>query len=182
MVTVRVAATAEVLIVNTAEDVAPAATVTDAGRVRLGSLLKRFTTIPPAGAGPFSVTLFAVAATPPISEVGDRVTDSSATGFTVRMAVLVTPLKLADIVTVLTETTADVVTVKYGETIEPAATVTEEGTVTPGSLLDRFTTMPPAGAGVFSVTLFRVVGVPPITDVGDKAGEATSGFTVRVAV
>ena len=87
-----VAATTEVLMVNTAELVAPAATVTEAGNVTPGSLLNRFTTTPPAGAGAVSVTLFAVAATPPITDAGDTVTDDNATGVTVSVAVLVTPL------------------------------------------------------------------------------------------
>ena len=92
MVTVTGATTDDVVMVNTGETLVPAATVTEAGTVTLGSLLDRFTTVPPAGAGPFSVTLLAVAATPPAREVGDRVSDSSATGFTVKRAVLVTPL------------------------------------------------------------------------------------------
>ena len=83
------AATDVVVIVNTGEAVAPAATVTEAGTVALGSLLERATLIPPAGAGPFSVTLFAVVEAPPTTDVGDSVTESRATGFTVKFAVFV---------------------------------------------------------------------------------------------
>ncbi len=73
--------------------------------------------------------------------------------------------------------------VKYGETVAPAATLTEAGVVTRGSPLDRFTTTPPAGATPLSVTLFNVVEAPPTTDVGDRVSESrATGFTVRLAV
>jgi len=89
---------------------------------------------------------------------------------------------VAEMVTVLAAATADVVTVKYGEAVAPAATATDAGTATPGLLLDRLTIMPPAGAGLFSVTLFNAVETPPTIDAGDKTGVATNGFTVRFAV
>jgi len=92
IVTVALAATVEVVIVNTGEAVAPAATVTEAGTPTPGSLLNRFTTSPPAGAGPVRFTLFAVADTPPTTAVGDNATESNAIGFTVNTAVWVTPL------------------------------------------------------------------------------------------
>ena len=120
--------------------------------------------------------------TPPTTDVGDSPTESSATGLSVRTAVLVTPLYVAEIVTMTVADTDDVVIVNAGDAVAPAATVTEAGTRTPGSLLDRFTTSPPAGAGPFRVTLFAVVETPPTTEVGDKTGVATNGFTVRVAV
>ena len=78
--------------------------------------------------------------------------------------------------------TRDVVIVNTGDTLVPAATVTEAGTVTPGTLLDRVTTVS-AGAGPLMVTLFAVVETLPITDVGDNATESTfRGLTVRGAV
>jgi hypothetical protein len=86
-------------------------------------------------------------------------------------------------VTVIGAATNDVVAVKYGETVAPAATVTEAGTLTPGSLLDRVTTTPPAGAGPFRLILFNVVEVPPATVVGDSVKESrATGFTVRFAL
>ena len=86
-------------------------------------------------------------------------------------------------VTVLAAVTGDVVMVKYGEAVAPAATVTVAGTPTPGSLLDKFTTAPEAGAAAFSVTLFNVAETPPTTEVGDNVTEAgTTGFTVKLAV
>ena len=104
-------------------------------------------------------------------------------GFTVRLAVRIAPLYEAVIVTLLCAETADVVIVKLGDEVAPAATVTLAGGTTPGSLLDRFTTVPPAGAGPFSVTLFNVVEAPPVTDAGDSVIDSSAnGFTVRVAV
>ena len=92
MVTVVVAATADVVMVKFGDEVAPAATVTVAGTPTPGSLLVKFTTTPEGGAAPLNVTLFSVAETPPTTEVGDSATESSTTGFTVKLAVFVTPL------------------------------------------------------------------------------------------
>jgi hypothetical protein len=103
-------------------------------------------------------------------------------GFTVRVAVLLTPFKVAEIVTVVVAETDEVVIVKTGDDVAPAATATEAGTPTPGSLLDKFTTSPPAGAARFKETLLREVEVPPNTEVGDRTGVAMMGFTVRMAV
>ena len=55
-------------------------------------------------------------------------------------------------VTVVLAVTAVVVIVKLGETVAPAATVTEDGSVVLGSLLARLTTAPAAGAGPFRLT------------------------------
>ena len=78
--------------------------------------------------------------------------------------------------------TSEVVIVNTGDTLAPAGTVTEAGTVTPGSLLDRFTTVA-TGATALMVTLFTVVETLPVTDVGDKLTESTfNGLTVSVAV
>ena len=78
--------------------------------------------------------------------------------------------------------TSDVVIVKTGDTLVPASTVTEGGTVTPGLLLDRFTTVS-ASAVPLTVTLFAVVEMLPITDVGDKVTERIlNGLTAKLAV
>ena len=92
MATVARAATDDVAMVNSGETLVPAATVTEAGTVALGSLLERLTLMPPAGAGPFRLTLFNVLETPPTKDAGERVTEDKATGFTVKIAVLVVPL------------------------------------------------------------------------------------------
>ena len=78
--------------------------------------------------------------------------------------------------------TRDVVIVKTGDTLVPAATVTEGGTVTPGLPLDRFTTVS-TRAGPLMFTLFAVVEALPITDVGDKVTETTlNGLIAKLAV
>jgi hypothetical protein len=83
-------ATPLVVIVNDAV-VAPAAIVTLAGTFAAEVLLlPRVTAAPPAGAGPFSVTVL-VALFPPTTEVGFRLNDESVGAFTVSVVVLVTP-------------------------------------------------------------------------------------------
>ena len=90
------AATALVLTVNVVL-VPPAGTVTLPGTVAAGLLLDRVTGAPPAGAGPFSVTVpveLPVEALPPVTVVGFTPSEERRTGFgfTVRVSVRVTPL------------------------------------------------------------------------------------------
>jgi len=85
-------ATADVVIVKYGDRVVPAGTVTEAGTAALGSPLVRVTTASPGGDGPFSVIRLAVADTPPTTEVGDKLTNSGISGFTVRLALFTTPL------------------------------------------------------------------------------------------
>ena len=92
MVTVVFAATVPVVIVKVGDAVAPAAIVTEAGTVTLELLLLSATMTPPAGAGPFIVTLFALVETPPLTEAGESRTELRLGGVTVKFAVLVTPL------------------------------------------------------------------------------------------
>lgn len=77
-------ATPDVPIVNVA-DVAPPATVTEAGTVAFALPELRFTDVPPVGAIPVSVTV-PVDDMPPITEVGETVTLSRPAGFTVSVA------------------------------------------------------------------------------------------------
>jgi hypothetical protein len=89
------AATGFVVIVKLGDLVFPAATVTEAGTAATAELeLDKFTTAPPGGAGPFNTTtlLGDPGATPPITLAGYRLRETSATGFTVRVAVWVVPL------------------------------------------------------------------------------------------
>ena len=72
-------------------DVAPAETVTLAGTDADADELCSVTLAPPAGAGPFRITVFAVVLLPPVMEVGDRTTDESAGASSVNVAVLLTP-------------------------------------------------------------------------------------------
>ena len=84
--------TAVVLIVKVA-DVAPAGTVTVGDGAATAELrLVSVTTAPPAGAGPFNVTVLRLVDLPPFTLVGDNLRDASFGEFTVRQPVLVTPL------------------------------------------------------------------------------------------
>jgi len=85
-------ATAVVVMVNAGDTVAPPATVTEAGTVAAGLLLVSVTTAPPAGAGPFSVTVFNVVEVPPTTDAGDNVTADGPGGCTVKIAVAAGPL------------------------------------------------------------------------------------------
>jgi len=90
MVTGVDAATVLVVTVNVVL-VAPAGTVTLPGTVAAVLLLDRVTDAPPAGAGPFSVTV-PVEFPPPVTVVGFSASERRAAGFTVRVAGRVTPL------------------------------------------------------------------------------------------
>jgi hypothetical protein len=130
-----------------------------------------------------SVTVFKVAGVPPKTDAGDSVTAEGTGGSTVNVAVTVTPPYVAEIVTGVLVATAKVLMVNAGETDAPATTVTKGGTVVAGLLLVSVTTAPPDGAGPLSVTVFKVVDVPPKTDAGDSVtAEGTGGSTVNVAV
>ena len=82
------------------------------------------------------------------------------------------------IVTLVVVDTADVETVNVAE-VDPAATVTEAGTVAKSELEVSTTTMPPLGAGPLSVTV-PVDGAPPWTDPGVSVMALTVGaWTVK---
>ena len=90
---------------------------------------------------------------PPGTEVGFRVKPLTVNGLTVRVAVLLRPLNVAVMVTVLTDVTDCVVTVKVDEPELPE-TVTEAGTdATAGLELVRAMTSPPGAATPLSVTV-----------------------------
>jgi len=79
-----------------------------------------------------------------------------------RAKVSATPLALAVRVVVCTVLTEETVAVKLA-VVEPAATVTEAGTVTDELLLARFTVNPPVAAAAFRVTV--QLSVPdPVND------------------
>ena len=64
--------------------------------------------------------------------------------------------------------TACVVMLNAGETVAPAATVTDAGTAAAELLLVSVTTAPPDGAGPVRVTVLSVVELPPTTDADDR--------------
>jgi hypothetical protein len=180
IVTEVLVATALVVTVNVAV-VALAATVTLACTCAAPVLLlDRVTTAPPAGAGPFNVTV-PVDEVLPITAVGLRLTELAVAAVTVKVAVRATP-RVTVMVTVLFVPTALVVAMKVA-VVALAATVTLAGTCAAAVLLlESVTTAPPAGAGPFNVTV-PVEEVPPITEVGLRLTElAVAAVTVMLAV
>jgi hypothetical protein len=159
--------------VNVAE-VAPAATVADAGTVAfVVSELVSATTTPPAFALPFSVTV-PVDAVPETTEVGLKVTVAMSAGLTVIDAVTAVCCFTAETVTGVAAATPSVVTVNVAD-VEPAATVTEGGTVAVDVLeLERKTGTPPVGAAAEMVTV-PVRLLPPTTVAGASERMVGSG-------
>ena len=164
--------------------VAPAGTVTPlAGTLAAALLLESTTCAPPAGAGPFSVTVpVDVPSGPPATLVGFRVSEDTIGGSTVSVAVCVPPPNDAEIVTVVDVATALVLSVKVA-VVAPAGTVTPlAGTLAAALLLESRTCAPPAGAGPLSVTVPVGEDVAPVTLVGLKvSAEGTRGSTVSEA-
>ena len=157
-------------MVNTGETAAPSGTITEAGTAAtVGSPLDRVTTAPPTGACPFSVALLLAVDLPPTTVPGDSLTAVSAAGLTVSVAPFVFAPSLALIVTEVEVATAAVVMVNGGETVEPAATVTEAGTAaTVASELVSVIVAPLDGAAEASVTVLAVVELAPIAEVGES--------------
>src|SRR5262245_11246827 len=142
-------ATEEVVTANVAL-VAPAGTVTLAGTEASAAFaLERLTSAPPAGAPEVRVTV-PWDGLPPTTLAGLTLTAErlagGGTGFTVSVAVLVTALKTAVIVTGVDAATEVVVTAKVA-LVAPAGTVTLAGTeATVAFALESVTSAPPAGA------------------------------------
>ena len=88
---------------------------------------------------------------------------------------------VALILAVVIVVTALVLTAKVAEVL-PAGTVTDVGTVAELLSLARVMTNPPTGAAESIFTVAKLV-VPPFTEEGDRATEATVGArSVNVAV
>src|SRR5262249_34306682 len=106
---------------------------------------------------------------PPVTLVGFNVSDDKlagggggGTGVTASVAVRVTPLKVAEMVTLFVAVTATVLMANVA-LVAPAATVTLAGVeAMAGALLDRVTTAPPAGAALLRVTV-PCEELPPTT-------------------
>jgi len=125
--------------------VAVAATVIDAGTVRVALLFVRVTLAPPVGAGWVSVTVQVLDEFwPRLLGLHDRLeTCTEATRLTVVLAELL--LYVAVMVALELLLTVPVVTLKVAE-LAPAATVTDAGTVKVELLFDSETLAPPVGA------------------------------------
>jgi hypothetical protein len=179
IVTVAAEETPLVVTVNVAV-VAPAATVTLAGVVEKALSSDSVTTAPPVGAALLSVTV-PVDETPPFTLVGFIVKLDSVGATIVKVAVCVTPERVAVIVEDVLLPTATVVTVNVA-VVDPAATVTLAGVVEEALLSDKVTSVPPVGAAPVRVTV-PVEELPPVTLAGLMATLASAGgLIVTVAV
>jgi len=125
--------TGVVLTVNIA-DVALAGTTTDAGTVVDPELLDKSTVMPPVGAGPFKVTV-PVDDIPPATVVGFKLSEFSAGGETVRIAVNVAELNVAPMVTGVVAATGNDLTVNVAVVVL-AGICTVAGTVAEPELLE----------------------------------------------
>lgn len=146
-------------------DVAPAETRTLAGTVAFVVLeLVSVTMAPPAGAGPFKVTV-AVGVWPRVTLVRSSVVENAwRVGATVCVAVFEVPPDAAVIVTLVFAETVRVVTAKVVDVV-PAGTVTFVGTVAAARFeLVRVTTVPPVAAAPFNVTVAVDVEDPKAVD------------------
>jgi hypothetical protein len=155
--------TRRALILKVAE-VLPAGTVTDAGTEATALPEDRFTTTPPAGAWPFSVTV-PTAVLPLATGFGAIERLDSATAVTLSVADLVAEPRVAVMVAVKLPFCAVVLIAKLAD-VNPAGIVTEDGTVTAVLLDERLTVVPPVGAALLRSTV-PVVVVPPVTVEGE---------------
>lgn len=162
-----VALTGVVFTVNVAV-VAPAATVTEAGRVAADDVELRAMLAPPVGAGPLKVTV-PDEESPPITLVGLRARLWSTAGLIVSVAVLEV-LPWVAVIVAVTRADTGVVLTENVAVVEPLETVTLAG-ADALELLDDSTTWVPIGpAGPLRVTV-PVDELPPITDVGVNVTE-----------
>ena len=152
-----------------------AGTVTVAGTVAMAVLLLANETVaPPVGVRAVNANVAEVLVVPVWTVAGLRLIESSAPpgcggggAVTVRVAVRVTPLYVAEITDVVVAETG-LVDTNVGTTLlfTPSGTVIVAGTVAAAVLpLENETTAPPAGAGAVSVTVVEAVE-PPCTLVG----------------
>ncbi len=144
--------------------VEPAATVTEAGTVTDELLLARLTVKPPLGAAALSATVQESVPAPvidPLTQLSEDRLVVGAGAASCRAKVFDTLPELAVRVAVCAVLTEETVAVKL-VVVEPAATVTEAGTVTDELLLARLTVKPPLGAAALSATVQESVPAPVI--------------------
>lgn len=167
-----------VVMVKLAE-VCPAGTVTEDSVDAAGPLEDSATDVPPAPAGPASVTV-PVEGVPPTTEEGLSVSDRMPAGLIVRVADRNWPFRAPVIVAEVGVLTPPAVTVNVAD-VWPAGTRMKPGVGAAALLLVRTTLAPPGPAGV---DIFTVqVETPPLdTAVGLRLIEAIVGsMIVRVA-
>ncbi len=164
IVAVAAAETGVVLTVKVAE-VAPAATVTEAGSVALPEFEARLTITPPVGAAPLSDTE-PEEVLPPTTVDGDTATEETVGGLIVRDEVIDAREIVAVMAAVVTAATGLVVTVNVVD-VDPAGMVTDVGTTALALLEASVTTVPPVGAVRLTV-IVAVDEVPPVTLPGEN--------------
>lgn len=164
-------------------EVEPAGTARVAGPVSAELLEVSETRAPPAGAGPFRMTVH-VAEPPGARLEGWHATEVSTAaakgGVSVKFAVCETPLKVAVTVMLWFVLTNAAAAVKLAE-VAPPATVTAPGTVRLVALLLRVTAVPPAGAAALRVTAqFALPGVTMEVGLHPSELRLTAGVTVML--
>ena len=156
--------------------VAPAATVSEAGDAKRVLLLLRLTAVPPVGADCEMATVHVVVAPEP-SDVGLQVRkDNVGGGFSVKLAVLELPFRVAVKTAVCAVGTVPAVSLADA-VVAPAAMVTDTGVAKKLLLLLKATTVPPVGAAGEMTTL-HVVAPPELSVVGVHANEDRVGVPV----
>ena len=144
-------------------DVAAAATVTEAGTVRVALVFVRVTLAPPARAGWVKVTVQELDELGP-RLVGLHVSEETSTG--VRLIPVPAEVPLYVAVTIALWELEIVVAVAWKvAVVAPAATVTDAGTVKAALLSERATTTPPLWAAMDSVTV-QVEADPDVSVAG----------------
>ena len=170
-------ATEDVVIGKLAE-FAPPKMITLGGGAATDELeLARVTEIPALGAGPVSV-IVPVEPVPPVTLVGESVSESAVGASTVSVADFVTP-SVAVIVIGVFGATGFVWMLNVADVI-PAETVTFAGGEATAELpVVSVTEIPPLGAAPFNVTVPTLM-TPPTTLLGDRPRVSIAGgFTVR---
>jgi hypothetical protein len=165
-----------VVIVKVAEFAEPA-TVTLEGTVALELPEERLTTIPAGGAALESVTV-PIADVPPVTAVGDTDTPVSVGAVIVSVAVLVTPLNVADIVDDVFDATNEVVTANVVE-MAPEGMMRVDGAWA-GPVALSVTVKPPAGAAAVRATV-AVDVFEPTTVVGESVKLERAGAALTVS-
>ena len=161
-------------------EMAPAATVTEAGTVSEALLSERATVLPPVGTAWFRVTV-QVVDVPEFTLVGLQARAVTSMGATrVKLAVWEALFSVAVMVAVWLVVMVPRLAVKVVEVLL-AGTVTEAGTLSAVLLLERATALPPVGAAWFRVTV-QVVDAPEFTLVGLQASVETSTGATRLKV
>jgi hypothetical protein len=159
---------------------APAAIVTEAGKLTFALLDARETTVPPGPAGPFRVAV-PVAEFPPVMEFGETDRLERLAGAIVNVADCEFGPWVPVIVAVTDNPTAEVDMLNVAD-VAPAGIFTELGTVALELLDASVTTVPLGPAGPLSEAV-PIEPLPPTTEFGEMVKlDSDDGVIVRAAV